>query len=171
MRTWGSINIGHGIPIISTNLKRRQLTKSQCAAIAAEAANMKLGVNQFTKKGPPNGGSSELQPLVSKKDAADKLGVSTRSVTIASIMGTGAITARAGLTNAFLCRTCLPVLQSTRAIRRHGLRDANMKSGTRTDLAQNCARLDTQPLGHADRPVRRARRSIRISLRALQLFG
>jgi len=59
--------------VISANLKRRHLTTSQRAAVAAELANMKEGGNN----------SANLPSSTSQSDAAKQLNVSTRSVTAA----------------------------------------------------------------------------------------
>lgn len=59
--------------VISWNLKRRHLSESQRAIIAASLANIKLGDNQFT-------GSANLQTQVSQSTAAEMLNISPRSV-------------------------------------------------------------------------------------------
>lgn len=65
---------------ISANLKRKQYSKSQLEAAAAELANMKRGDNQHTAAGEdrPNGPTSE--PVISQAESAKKLGVSHRNV-------------------------------------------------------------------------------------------
>ena len=62
---------------ISANLKRKQYSKSQLEAAAAELANLKRGDNQHTGEDRPNGPSSEP---ISQAEAAKKLGVSHRNV-------------------------------------------------------------------------------------------
>ena len=59
--------------VLSHNLHRRHLTTSQRAAIAAEVAKLRVGVNQHTKEGPSNDGASV-------KEAAKALSVGTASV-------------------------------------------------------------------------------------------
>jgi hypothetical protein len=63
--------------ISSANVKRRHLTASQRAMIAAQLANMRQG--ERTDREP-----SATLPKVSQADAAEQLNVSTRSVTAAA---------------------------------------------------------------------------------------
>lgn len=65
--------------VISENLRRRHLDESQRAIAGAKLSNIKPGDNQHTI------GSANLQSLaISQSDAADMLGVSTRSIASAA---------------------------------------------------------------------------------------
>jgi hypothetical protein len=64
--------------IISMNIQRRQMDKAQAAAIAAELANLEKHSNQYQKKVDAQNCASI--PPISQTEAAERLGVSRRSV-------------------------------------------------------------------------------------------
>ena len=75
--------------VISKNLKRRHLTESQRAAVAAKLVTLKLGDNQHTTQAAPIGAPAfdllgdaapEAAPAVSQQEAADLMTVGKRSV-------------------------------------------------------------------------------------------
>lgn len=81
--------------VISKNLKRRHLTESQRAVVAARLATLRLGDNQHTTQAaqisapdllqevaPPQ----DPQPIVTQSEAAESLSVSRRSVQTAAKM-------------------------------------------------------------------------------------
>jgi hypothetical protein len=78
--------------VISKNLKRRHLTESQRAMVAARLATLRLGDNQHT--GAPIGAGlldfeaqcSEPMPIVSQPEAASMMSVGRRSVQRAAIV-------------------------------------------------------------------------------------
>jgi len=67
--------------VISANLRRRHLTDSQRAAIAAKLATLPVGSNQHSWQGPPNDG-----PALSVREAAETLKVSPKSVERAKVV-------------------------------------------------------------------------------------
>lgn len=72
--TWDGSEAGAVDFVLSVNLKRRHLTASQAAMVAAKYANIKRGSNQHVKEHPPNGGTS-----VSQAQAAAATGATVRS--------------------------------------------------------------------------------------------
>lgn len=65
--------------VVSHNLKRRHLSESQRADVAAKMANIKVGDNQH-KRGSANRPTHKDEPVISQHHAAAMLNVSERSV-------------------------------------------------------------------------------------------
>jgi N6-adenosine-specific RNA methylase IME4 len=81
--------------VISKNLKRRHLTESQRAMVAAKLSTLRLGDNQHTQVAPIGAGSldfgeqvasPETLSIVSQSEAADVLSVGRRSVQRAAVV-------------------------------------------------------------------------------------